>query len=74
MASARRSAFGKLGLKLRYGAWRRRCAFLKSAFEKTVPKIVPSARLYTLSSTLGQSAETRIFTIESELIQTTLKC
>jgi hypothetical protein len=38
-----------------------------------VPKIVPSGRLDTLSSALGQSAETRIFTIESERIQTPLK-
>jgi hypothetical protein len=40
----------------------------------TVPKIVPSVYLYALSSKLGRSAETRIFTSESERIQTALKC
>jgi hypothetical protein len=37
-------------------------------------KIVPSGRLDALSCKLGQSAETRIFTSETERIQTALKC
>jgi len=40
----------------------------------TVPKIVPSGRLDVLSWGLGRSAESRIFTSESQRIQNALKC
>ena len=40
----------------------------------TVPKIVPSGRLDGLSWEVGRSVETRIFTDESEQMQTALKC
>jgi hypothetical protein len=43
-------------------------------FGKTVPKIVPSGRLDGLSSKVAGSAERRIFTSESERMQTPLKC
>ena len=39
-----------------------------------VPKIVPSGRLDALRCEIGRSAEIRIFTSESERIQTALKC
>jgi hypothetical protein len=39
-----------------------------------VPKIVPSGRFDALRCKLGRGAETRIFTSESEHIQTPLKC
>jgi hypothetical protein len=45
-----------------------------SAPFQTVPKIVPSGRWDALSCKLGQSAETRIFTSESQYIQAALKC
>lgn len=47
---------------------------MAAILHRTVPNFVPSGDLDTLSSTWCEVNDSRIFTSESERIQTTLKC
>jgi hypothetical protein len=62
------------GARVRYMLGLASRRYVKNIWEKTVPKIVPSVRLYALSCKLGRSAQPRISTSKSERIQTALKC